>query len=71
MRRPIIPKDFIIDDDLLELAMSLSGHRTRREVVNEALLEYVQRHKRLKALETIQTIEFDKDFDYKRARSTR
>lgn len=36
-----MPTNLAIDDDLLELARSLSGHRTKREVVNEALLEYV------------------------------
>lgn len=66
-----MPTNLAIDDDLLELARSLSGHRTKREVVNEALLEYVQRKKRLAALGALQSIQFDRDFDYKRARSKR
>lgn len=66
-----MPTNLAIDDALLELARSLSGHRTKREVVNEALLEYVQRRKRLKSLDSLQTIDFDKNFNYKRARSKR
>ena len=66
-----MPTNLAIDDALLDEARSLSGLRTKREVVNEALLEYVQRRKRLQALDTLQSIDFDQDFDYKRARSKR
>lgn len=66
-----MPTNLAIDDDLLELAKKLGGRRTKREVVNEALLEYVQRRKRLNSLKAIGTIEFDRDFDYKKARMKR
>ncbi|HEX7707939.1 MAG TPA: type II toxin-antitoxin system VapB family antitoxin [Thermoanaerobaculia bacterium] len=66
-----MPTNLAIDDALLEQARSLSGHRTKREVVNEALLEYVQRRQRLRSLDMLQTIDFDDDFHYKRARSKR
>lgn len=66
-----MPTNLAIDDALLDEARSLSGLRTKREVVNEALLEYVQRRKRLQSLDTLQSIDFDQDFDYKRARSKR
>lgn len=66
-----MPTNLAIDDDLLELAKKLGGCRTKREAVNEALLEYVQRRKRLASLKSLGTIEFDRDFNYKRARAKR
>ena len=35
-----------IDDELMEKAMSLSGLTTKKNVVNKALLEFVQNHSR-------------------------
>lgn len=66
-----MPTNLAIDDSLLNQALRLSGHRTKRETVNEALLEYVQRRKRLKALDHLGTIDFDPQYDHRRARKTR
>ena len=60
-----------IDDDLLNQARRLGGRRTKKETVNEALREYVQRRKRLRALRFIGGIDFDARFDYKRERRRR
>jgi len=66
-----MPTNLAIDDRLLEEALNLGGHRTKRETVNEALREYIQRRKRLKAVEAFGTIDFDPAYDYKRARAKR
>jgi Arc/MetJ family transcription regulator len=58
-----------IDDDLLKEAKRLSGLQTKRETVDAALREYIQRRQRREAVEAFGTIEFDPDFDYKKARS--
>jgi len=63
-----MPTNLAIDDTLLAKALRLGGQRTKRATVNEALEEYIQRRKRLKALETFGTIEFQPGYDYKRAR---
>ena len=60
-----------IDDELLNQARRLGGRRTKKETVNEALREYVQRRKRLRALRFIGSIDFDTRFDYKRERRGR
>jgi Arc/MetJ family transcription regulator len=60
-----------IDDKLLEKAVRSGGHRTKRATVNEALEEYIQRRKRLKALKAFGTFDFDPRYDYKRARRKR
>jgi Arc/MetJ family transcription regulator len=54
-----------IEDDLIQEALLLGGHRTKRAVVEEALREYVQRRKQLKILELFGTIEYDPEYDYK------
>ena len=63
-----MPTNLAIDDKLLEKAVKAGGHRTKRATVNEALEEYVQRRKRLKALRAFGTVDFDPKYDYKRSR---
>lgn len=60
-----------IDQKLLERALRVGGHRTKRATVNEALEEYIKRRGRLKAIKAFGTIEFDPKFSYKRARAKR
>ena len=66
-----MPTNLAIDDNLLERAVRVGGHRTKRATVNEALEEYIRRRKRLRALEAFGTIQFDLKYDYKRARRKR
>lgn len=60
-----------LDDQLLEEALRVGGHATRRETVNEALREYIQRRRRLEAVQAFGTFDFDPDHDYKRERRAR
>ena len=46
-----------IDERLLEKALGLSGKKTKREAVNDALTEFVQRRERLEVLEFFGTLE--------------
>ncbi len=57
-----------IEDNLIQEALLLGGHRTKRAVVEEALREYVQRRKQIKILELFGTIEYDQEYDYKQQR---
>ncbi len=66
-----MPTNLAIDDELLEAAKRAGGHRTKRETVNDALTEYIQRRQQLAALKVLGTIEFDVRFDYRRARTKR
>jgi Arc/MetJ family transcription regulator len=63
-----VPTNLSIDDELLDEALRLGGRRTKRETVNEALAEYVQRRKRRKFVHLFGTIDFRPDWDYKKAR---
>lgn len=48
-----------IDDALLRKAVRVGGKGTKRATVNEALQEYIQRRKRLRAIKAFGTIKFD------------
>jgi Arc/MetJ family transcription regulator len=63
-----VPTNVAIDDGLLAEALRVGGHRTRRETVNEALAEYVQRRKRRHFVKLFGTVDFRPDWDYKKAR---
>ena len=58
-----------LDDKLIEEARQLGGQRTKKEVVTQALLEYIKRRKQLKVLELFGQIDFDEGYDYKAQRS--
>ncbi len=57
-----------LDDELIREAQKISGHRTKRAVVTEALQEYIQRRKQLEIINLFHTIEYDDDYDYKAQR---
>lgn len=60
-----------LDNELIQEALKLGGHRTKRAVVEEALQEYVQRRKQLKITELFGTIEYEDEYDYKQQRHQR
>ena len=66
-----MPTNLALDDDLVEEAQKLGGHRTKREAVNEALAEYVARRKRAQIKELFGKLDWDPNYDYKRDRQRR
>jgi len=66
-----MPTNLAIDDNLLNEARRVGGFKTKRETVNEALKEYVERRKRDRALDWLGTFDFDRRYDYKRERKRR
>lgn len=66
-----MPSNLNIDDRLLSEALKVGGHRTKRQTVNEALQEYVQRRRRLELVKYFGKIDFDPNWDYKAARRKR
>lgn len=57
-----------IDDALLDEALKIGGHSTKKATVTEALQEYILRRKQTKVLDLFGTIEVDAGYDYKRQR---
>ncbi len=64
-----MPTNLAIDDRLLEQALKIGGHPTKRETVNEALKEYIRRRKQKKILDLFGQIPWDPHYDYKKGRS--
>lgn len=63
--------NIVIDDKLIEEAMRVSGLTTKKDVVNRALSEFVQRHTRKDLAQIRGKIQFDDDYDYKAMRKGR
>ena len=60
-----------IDPDLIRDALLLGGKRTKSEVIEEALQEYVLRRKQQQLLNLFGTVDYDPEYDYKKLRSRR
>jgi hypothetical protein len=58
-----------IDDKLLQEALEISGLKTKKDTVNLALKEFVDRHKQLEILSIFGKMDPDPDYDYKKGRS--
>lgn len=56
------------DPFLLEEAVRVGHHKTKREAINSALKEYVMRHKQLNLIKLFGKVDFDSDYDYKAVR---
>lgn len=63
-----MPTNLAIDDDLLAEALRVGGRRSKRETVNEALAEYVQRRRRRGFAKLFGTVDFRPEWNYKQAR---
>jgi Arc/MetJ family transcription regulator len=63
-----MPTNLAIDDELLEEALRIGGHRTKRATVTEALEEYIMRRRQAKIVELFGKIEYDPKHSYKRQR---
>lgn len=66
-----MPTNLAIDDRLLEEALRVGGHRTKKATVTEALREYVQRRRQADILKLFGRIDYDPKFDYKKQRGRR
>jgi hypothetical protein len=58
-----------IDDKLLREALSISGLKTKKDTVNLALKEFVDRRKQLEIINIFGKMDPDPDYDYKKGRT--
>lgn len=58
-----------INPDLLELALAVSGERTKKAAVTKALEEFIARRRQKRLIELMGKLEWDESFDYKAERS--
>ena len=66
-----MPTNLGIDDQLLHEAQKLGGHQTKKATVNAALQEDIQRRKQMRIVELFGTIDYDPDYNPKKARRKR
>ena len=64
-----MPTNLAIDDLLLREAQRVGKKKTKKDVVNEALAEYIQRRRQAEIFEVFGTVDYDEEYDYKAARS--
>lgn len=57
-----------LDDKLIEKAVKLGGHKTKKDAVSKALVEYIQNLEQEKILSMFGTIDYDPEYDYKKQR---
>ncbi len=57
-----------LDNSLLNQALQVGGFKTKKDTVNAALKEFVERHKQLEIIELFGQMPCDKDYNYKEGR---
>ena len=53
---------------MIQDAVEIGGHRTKKAAVTAALQEYVQRHRQRRVLDSFGCIDYDEEYDYKAQR---
>lgn len=57
-----------LDDKLITQAQKVGHHKTKKEAVTAALKDYIAHKKQMEIVDLFGTIDFDTDFNYKKAR---
>ncbi len=58
-----------IDPELLQKALEASGLKTKKETVNLALKELINKHKQKEIIDLFGKMDPDADYDYKKGRT--
>jgi len=54
-----------IDNDLLLEAQKIAGFKTKKDTVNSALKEFIERRKQIEVIDLFGGIQYDSNYDYK------
>ena len=63
-----MPTNLAIDDSLIQEAVAIGHHSTKKAAVTIALREYIQRHKQQEIVSLFGKIDYDPSYDYKEQR---
>ena len=63
--------NIVIDDELLNEAFSVSDAKTKKDLIHEALEEFIRLKKRKDLTELAGSIKFHKNYDHKKLRKLR
>lgn len=64
-----MPTNLAIDDKLLDTALQIGGLKTKKDTVNTALKEFIQRRKMEDVISLFGKIKYENDYDYKKMRN--
>jgi len=64
-----VATNLAIDNELLDEALKISGLKTKKDTVNTALKEFIQKRKQLEILDIFSSVDYDNDYDYKELRN--
>ncbi len=67
-KSPHMATNLAIDDKLLDEALRVGGHKTKKATVTEALREYILRRRQARVLELFGKVDFDPNYSYKEQR---
>jgi Arc/MetJ family transcription regulator len=60
-----------LDPELVDEAVAVGGHRTKKETVTEALREYIARRRQAQVASLFGKVEYDSAYNYKKQRRRR
>jgi Arc/MetJ family transcription regulator len=66
-----VATNLALDDRLLDEALKIGGRATKKDTVTEALQEYIARRKQARIADLFGTIDYDRNYDYKKQRRRR
>jgi len=66
-----VATNLALDHKLLDEALKIGGHATKKDTVTEALQEYINRRKQARIFELFGDVDYDSRYDYKKQRRRR
>jgi len=66
-----MPTNLAIDDKLIEEAVEIGKHKTKKAAVTEALQEYILKRKQMLVREVFGKIKYDVSYNYKKQRKVK
>ncbi len=63
--------NIVIDDELLNEAFSVSNAKTKKDLIHEALKEFIRLKKRKDLVDLAGAVRFHKNYDHKKLRKLR
>ena len=66
-----MPTNLALDDELIDEARHIGGHKSKKDAVTAALKEYIQRHRQAEITRFFGKIDFDPTYNYKKERGSR
>lgn len=63
-----MPTNLAINDKLLQEALEISGLKTKKDTVNLALKEFVNKRRQMEIIKLFGTMDPDPEYDYKKGR---